>query len=156
MPGESETEPSGWSPDLLRVHYDAILRDRDLRYDQRFVAQQEGIRTALLAAEKAVTKAETATERRFDSVNEFRAQLTEQAATFARVDYLAQALAARDALIGALTERVRELELARSSGAGGQAKVGDQRAMTATLVGVATLVLALVVVVVNVVTSRSG
>jgi hypothetical protein len=37
---------------------------------------------ALIAAEKAVTKAETATTLRFESVNEFRQTLTDQAQTF--------------------------------------------------------------------------
>ena len=61
--------------------------------DAAFVAQQTAMRTALesaeravalalLSAEKAVTKAEAAAERRFESVNEFRSQLTDQAATF--------------------------------------------------------------------------
>jgi hypothetical protein len=60
--------------------------DRDLRYQQRFAAQNEAvaaamaaaekaIAAALTAAEKAVIKAETATERRFESVNEFRQTL---------------------------------------------------------------------------------
>jgi hypothetical protein len=37
---------------------------------------------AFQASDRAITKAETATEKRFEGVNEFRAQLTEQAATF--------------------------------------------------------------------------
>jgi hypothetical protein len=61
--------------------------------DAAFLAQQTAMRTAfdaadkavaaaLESAEKAVVKAETAAEKRFESVNEFRAQLTDQAATF--------------------------------------------------------------------------
>lgn len=37
---------------------------------------------ALQAAKEAVTKAEMATERRFESVNEFRQTLSDQAGTF--------------------------------------------------------------------------
>jgi len=59
-----------------------FLDERDKRYEQRFVAQQEATHAALIAAEKAVTKAETAAEKRLDSVNEFRGQLRDQAATF--------------------------------------------------------------------------
>ena len=73
----------------------AILRETDLRYQQRYDAQtkaldaaflaqqtamqtalqaaEKAVQTALLAAEKAVAKAETAAEKRFDAVNEFRA-----------------------------------------------------------------------------------
>jgi hypothetical protein len=61
--------------------------------DAAFIAQQTAMKTAfdaadkavaaaLESAEKAVVKAETAAEKRFESVNEFRAQLTDQAATF--------------------------------------------------------------------------
>jgi hypothetical protein len=61
--------------------------------DAAFLAQQTAMQTALTAAEtavtkalesaeKAVVKAETAAEKRFESVNEFRAQLADQASTF--------------------------------------------------------------------------
>ena len=59
-----------------------IMDERDLRYQQRFDAQTLAIKDALLAAEKAVTKAEVATERRFEGVNEFRQTLSDQAAKF--------------------------------------------------------------------------
>lgn len=62
---------------------DAMLREKDLRDQQRFDAQQKALTDALLAAEKAVTaaltaantavtKAEVANEKRLDGVNEFR------------------------------------------------------------------------------------
>jgi ATP-dependent Lon protease len=47
-----------------------------------FTAQEKAVAAALSAAERAVSKAETASEKRFDSVNEFRAQLSDQAASF--------------------------------------------------------------------------
>jgi hypothetical protein len=50
--------------------------------DAAFIAQQTAMKTALEAAEKAVRTAQVATEKRFESVNEFRGQLTDQAATF--------------------------------------------------------------------------
>ncbi len=45
-------------------------------------AQAEKVALALAASDKAVTKAEIATEKRFESVNEFRAQLQDQTRTF--------------------------------------------------------------------------
>lgn len=45
-------------------------------------AAKEAVNAALLAAQSAVTKAEGAAEKRFDAVNEFRGQLTDQAQTF--------------------------------------------------------------------------
>jgi hypothetical protein len=75
MSGETEREPSGWSVDQLKQHYDALFAAVDARYTERFVAQ-----------EKAIDKAETANEKRFDeirerfiTVNEFRGTLTDQA-----------------------------------------------------------------------------
>jgi hypothetical protein len=71
---------SDWTIDTLKEHYDAILVEKD-----------KAISAALLAAEKAVTKAENAAERRFEGVNEFRQQLNDQAATFLpRAEFEAQ------------------------------------------------------------------
>ena len=58
-----------------------VMDERDVRYEQRFKAMDEKTSLALTASEKAVAKAEIATEKRFDSVNEFRGQLKDQAAT---------------------------------------------------------------------------
>ncbi len=75
---------SEWTVDTLKLHFEALLDQRDKQ-----------IALALSAAEKAVTKAEAATEKRFDSVNEFRQTLSDQNKTFAsteRVDSLTQRL----------------------------------------------------------------
>jgi hypothetical protein len=62
---------SEWTVDTLKVHYDTVLAEKD-----------KAINAALEAAEKAVTKAEAASERRFEGVNEFRAALSDQTQTF--------------------------------------------------------------------------
>jgi len=102
--GETEERPSAWTVDTLAIHLQRQLDDfrRTLqeRYetqtkavDAAFVAQQTAMQTALtaaeravatamLAAEKAVDKAEEAATKRFEAVNEFRGQLSDQAATF--------------------------------------------------------------------------
>lgn len=73
----------GW-----RAYVDRVFTEHDLRYQQRFDAQAQAIKDALLAAEKAVSKAETANEKRFDGVNEFRRALTDQTATFvSRIEF---------------------------------------------------------------------
>lgn len=72
MPTEQE-----WTVGTLYAHFDARLRD-----------MRESIGNAIASADKAVSKAEAATERRFESVNEFRNTLKDQAATFiTRNDY---------------------------------------------------------------------
>jgi hypothetical protein len=93
----------------------------DLRYQQRFDAQEAALRAALLAAEKAVgtaltaaekavNKAEISAEKRFEAVNEFRGQLNDyQAMLLPRTEYNAahQALAEK---ITDLSSRVDKTE----------------------------------------------
>ena len=71
MSGETEKELSGWTVDTLRYFITGVLHEKDLRYEQRFTAQ-----------ELAISKAAAADEKRFEGVNEFRAQLADQASTF--------------------------------------------------------------------------
>jgi uncharacterized phage infection (PIP) family protein YhgE len=63
------------------AHILKMMDERDIRYEQRFEAMDEKTSLALTSSEKAVTKAETATEKRFDAVNEFRGSLKDQAST---------------------------------------------------------------------------
>lgn len=102
MNGETEDAVSGWTIDTLRESTQREIRDLrtllDERYatqtkalDAAFVAAEKGVVTALASAEKATAKAETAAERRFEAVNEFRAQLSDQNATFiTRVEFNAK------------------------------------------------------------------
>lgn len=64
--------------------------------------------------EKAILKSEQAVEKRFESVNEFRNQLKDQAATFARIETL-----------DAVKERVFNLEKAAAAHVGTKAGAGD-------------------------------
>ncbi len=73
----------------LREYVDEMAAQAQALHDAKFDllralidSQQDKVAIALASADRAVLKAETATERRFESVNEFRAQLTDQAATF--------------------------------------------------------------------------
>lgn len=66
----------------LKEYFERILAEKDAAYAQRFEAQEKAVEAALIAQKEAVQKAETAAEKRFDSVNEFRAQLSDQATTF--------------------------------------------------------------------------
>ena len=77
MTGETRSDESGWTVDTLHEHLDVRMADKDVRDQQRFDAQSQAIAAALQAAKEAVAKAETATEKRFESVNEFRAQLAD-------------------------------------------------------------------------------
>jgi hypothetical protein len=103
LAGETERNVSGvegWTTETLRAflltligetdrRHAGMVAEMDLRYEQRFAAQQAALVLALTEADKryeqrfsaqqeAITKSEHASERRFESVNEFRAQLNDQ------------------------------------------------------------------------------
>src|SRR5512142_1452367 len=59
-----------------------LVNERDARYASQFVAAEKAVNTALASAQEAVRKAETSTEKRFDSVNEFRSALSDQTKSF--------------------------------------------------------------------------
>jgi hypothetical protein len=87
---KSIAESSGWTLEAFREYVGQRLEDvhhspaeMDLRYQRRFDAQEKAMAAALAAADRAVLKAETASEKRFESVNECRAVLTAQSATLA-------------------------------------------------------------------------
>ena len=93
-----------------------IIELTDLRYEQRFQSlqlaaqnanseQQKAIDAALLAADRAVSKSEVATEKRFESVNEFRAQLSDQVATFISRSEYALSHTALSEKMEAITQR---------------------------------------------------
>jgi hypothetical protein len=75
----------------------------EMRMNERLDSFLREMHTSFDSAAKAIEKAETATERRFEGVNEFRAQLSDQAARFVTRDELA---ALEDKLVG-LVERNR-------------------------------------------------
>ena len=59
--------------------YKEMMEERDNRYQLRADAQDQSVKVAIVNADKAVAKAEASTEKRFESVNEFREQLADQA-----------------------------------------------------------------------------
>lgn len=61
---------------------DTAFQAQSTAMSAAFAAADRAVAAALESAEKAVGKAELASERRFEAVNEFRAQLADQAGTF--------------------------------------------------------------------------
>jgi hypothetical protein len=93
-----------WTVDTLAAHMTALVKEFDERSRERFNA-----------SETAILRAERATEKRFDSVNEFRGTLADQAARLMpRAEYQVQYAALVD-LVGIITTRIAALE-ARSEG----------------------------------------
>jgi hypothetical protein len=146
--GETEASVSGWTVDTLREHLTQRITDTDRMLSRRMDDADKAIQAALASAEKAVAKAETANERRFEGVNEFRKALSDQTSTFIpRVEYdtAHDALSAR---VNASAERVAALELrltsrldrGEGSDAGAAGQRSDQRLnMSQVIAAIATL-----------------
>src|SRR5687767_13157468 len=79
---QEERRSGQWTLDSLRQHFETLLDERDRRYAEIAEAKEKALAAALAAAKEAVQKAENAAEKRFESVNEFRAQLNDQQRTF--------------------------------------------------------------------------
>jgi hypothetical protein len=62
-------------------HLAQRLHDRDNLFNGALKAVEEKTALALASSERAVTKSEIANDKRFDTVNEFRSSLSDQAAT---------------------------------------------------------------------------
>lgn len=86
------SERESWTFETLRQHLCSMIDANDKRYEQRFKDSQTAVDAALNAArtavdaaltsaKEAVTKAEMASEKRFEGVNEFRATLSDQQRT---------------------------------------------------------------------------
>ena len=88
--------------DSLSNWLQRIQDERDRQYAQRFASQQEAVQAALASAKEAVDKAERSANDRFDSVNEFRATLADQASNFVNKN-------TADARFSALEEKVNSV-----------------------------------------------
>ena len=96
-----------------------LLENAEKLNETRFLSSKEAVAFALTSSEKAILKAEAAADKRFESVNEFRAALSDQSNTFMtrteyhtqhaslaeKVDRAIATLSATDKLVGELRER---------------------------------------------------
>jgi vacuolar-type H+-ATPase subunit I/STV1 len=100
---EPHAQHGSWTPETLYLHFSQRISELDRRVLDRFEAQQRSVEQLSEASERALTKAETATENRFASVNEFRAVLTEQSGTLATRSEV-------NIITRQLEDRVREIQ----------------------------------------------
>jgi len=128
MSGETERNVSGWTVDTLKQHM-----------DQRFIESDERLRIRITTAEAAVNKAEVATEKRFEGVNEFRKTLSDQTATFMSRLETEQRVNALAEKIVALTDR---LNMSDGQEAGSKITMGR---LYSTLAGFGTIISIVVV-----------
>lgn len=113
MSEETSKNESGWTTDTLKAHYDQRLLDMD----------------------KAIIKALGATEKRFESVNEFRATLSDQTNTFlprAEFDATSEALKER---MTVLTTRIDKTDAQKQGSEITMGKIYTVIGLTATIFG---------------------
>jgi hypothetical protein len=107
----------------------ARLLEADRRYEERFRASELAVDAAFRAAKEATTKADGANDKRFESVNEFRAQLAFQASSFlTRTEFDAH----HSTLLKEHADLVRRVEAM----AGREKGTADTRALTIAAIGV--------------------
>jgi hypothetical protein len=94
----------------LKEYFSNIISDYKDRVDERFNLQDKAVQAALNSAERAVTKAETATEKRFEGVNEFRSALSDQSQNLLSRSEYATAHQSLIEKIDGLTTRVAAME----------------------------------------------
>src|SRR6266699_241242 len=90
--------PNGWTVDTLEKYLSdkcnaisATVQEQDERNKERFGAAKEQVNLALVNAEKAISKAEAAAEKRFEGLNELRGMALDQGKNFLqRAEYSVQ------------------------------------------------------------------
>jgi hypothetical protein len=135
-------ENTHWTLTTLATYLKSLADERDRTYQQRweasqnaitaalvaqekavaaaFNAQKEAVASALSAADRAVGKAEDAATKRFESVNEFRGQLSDQVATFLpRIEF--------DRGMTALTEKLESSNKSLEAKIDVNAKIATER-----------------------------
>ena len=126
MSGETEAFQSGWTVDTLRELILTLFRTQEKLLDERYATQtkaldaafkaaEQAVSVALANAEKATVKAESAADRRFEAVNEFREALTDQTASFPTRNEVSVQMDALRAESGRNTARIADLELRLTS-----------------------------------------
>jgi hypothetical protein len=125
-----------WTLEALKEHYDTVIENQDNHYNTLLEERAERTNQKFDAIQMAVTKAENATEKRFEGVNEFRAQLGDQSRTLMpRVE--------TEVLIKNINERIsdlsRKMEKNENLKSGGNAMIAYVIAGISFLITIITL-----------------
>jgi hypothetical protein len=137
---------------------DTAMTAQQTAMSTAMTAADAAVKAALTAAETAVNKAEVATEKRFESVNEFRKTLTDQTAQFMTRDEVSVRIEALQAIQARSSEALASLELRLSSrldlGKGAETgrtafDAGAEAKMNQRLV-VMAVVISVIVIIVNI------
>lgn len=135
----------GWTLDGYIAHNESMRDELDRRYLQRFLAQEQAVAAALTSAKEAVIKAETASEKRFESVNEFRATLADQATSLISRSEVETQFKAIDDKVDIIMGRMDRLEGRAGGSTAAWAYAFAAAGLIGTLVGIIGGVAAIVV-----------
>lgn len=132
-----------------KTYLEASIASLKAAFSQQIDHTKELTSQALASADKAVAKAETAAEKRFESVNEFRATLSDQQrglATKSEVDLRFKAVEDR---INVVVEDAREWKGHRVGGREAivdhRVETSDDRYLTFGVIGVITAITAIII-----------
>jgi hypothetical protein len=113
-----------------------LIEANDRNYNQRFESILQATQAALVASDRAVNKAEQASEKRFDAVNEFRSTLADQQRNL-------MPRAELEVMIKSMNDKIDALNVAtiarQSEGVGkqqGMATVALVAGLVATIIGI--------------------
>lgn len=125
---------------------DADIKQLNILLDERSITQEKAVAAALSATREAITKSETATEKRFESVNEFRAALSDASKEqLTRTEYNA----AHIALIDKIDDMKVRLTTFEGINAGSQLNKADIYRAVGLGVGILGFILSIIVLVAN-------
>lgn len=109
---------NGWTVNTLHEHIIQLIDAKEERDSERFKAQREMTALALSSADKAISKAEAFTEKRFDNTNEWRKTFDDkEKASLEKEKFLMPRLEA-ELILKNLSERIKSLEDNRVSKVG--------------------------------------
>jgi|HubBroStandDraft_4_1064222.scaffolds.fasta_scaffold05608_5 hypothetical protein len=137
-------DPNGehWTLGTLRLYLEALITGiKDTvkaladRCDDKFVAIEKAVAAALAAADRATTKAEAASDKRFEGVNEFRKSLDDN-------NRLQMPRLETEALVKGLRERIEKLETRKEAESGRTAGIKDSAAIVVSIISLlATIIM---------------
>lgn len=128
-----------WTVTTLKEYMERGFEYQDKAVQAALAAQEKAVAAALTAAKEAVLKAEAASEKRFESVNEFRATLSDQTNTLMpRQEYTVQHKALEDKLTD-LTNRLNKSDGVKQGSEVTIGKIYAAVGVVAAIVGIIVL-----------------
>lgn len=135
---ERAEEMDRWNSNTLHDHLTAMLLELEKRMDQRFTAQETATNAALVAAEKAVLKAEALASDRASQQNEWRGTVNDLIQTMMPRSEYEQAHGSMETQLASITSRMDQTQGQQK---GASATVAYVFAAAAGVVAIGSLVL---------------